>query len=177
MKKDRLIVLTTHSMAEADHLGDKIAILALGRLRAIGTSLHLKNQFGVGYHLNLVCNEPQDVPTAKEKMSEFFPMAELASESANNLSYSITQLRVEQLSPFLSWVENEGALERKSGVNTNNKAILLDWGLSQTSKSITQYFLEFVADRYFSFGRSFLARDSRRLFIARRASWQRKGQS
>jgi hypothetical protein len=120
-------------MAEADHLGDKIAILALGRLRAIGSSLHLKNQFGVGYHLNLVCNEPQDVPVAKQKMEEFFPMAVLETESANNLSYSITQLRVEQLSPFLSWVENEGALERKSN-NSNNKAILLDWGLSQTSK-------------------------------------------
>jgi ABC-type multidrug transport system ATPase subunit len=30
-KKNRLIVLTTHSMEEADALGDKIVILALGR--------------------------------------------------------------------------------------------------------------------------------------------------
>lgn len=30
-KKNRLVVLTTHSMEEADALGDKIVILALGR--------------------------------------------------------------------------------------------------------------------------------------------------
>lgn len=161
MKKDRLIVLTTHSMAEADHLGDKIAILALGRLRAIGSSLHLKNQFGVGYHLNLVCNEPQDVPAAKQKMEEFFPMAVLETESANNLSYSITQLRVEQLSPFLSWIEHEGALERKANSNTNTTAILLDWGLSQTSTYTIRLFQCRTNDSIFSAGRSVLAGDSR----------------
>ncbi|KAK9687931.1 hypothetical protein K7432_014586 [Basidiobolus ranarum] len=32
-KKDRVIILTTHSMEEADVLGDRIAIMALGRLR------------------------------------------------------------------------------------------------------------------------------------------------
>ena len=166
MKKDRLIVLTTHSMAEADHLGDKIAILALGRLRAIGNNLHLKSQFGVGYHLNLVCNEPQDVPVAKQKMEEFFPMAVLETESANNLSYSITQLRVEQLAPFLTWVENEGALERKSS-NSKSKAILLDWGLSQTSKNIIILFSPDSLN-ICSIGRSIFACNTRQCVIARR---------
>lgn len=31
LKKDRLVVLTTHSMEEADALADKIAIMALGK--------------------------------------------------------------------------------------------------------------------------------------------------
>ena len=41
-------MLTTHSMEEADILGDQIAIMARGRLRAIGSSLRLKQRFGSG---------------------------------------------------------------------------------------------------------------------------------
>lgn len=67
LKKDRIVILTTHSMEEADTLGDKIAIMALGRLRAVGTSLHLKNRYGVGYHINLVV-DPQNTEKVKEKV-------------------------------------------------------------------------------------------------------------
>lgn len=49
----RAIVLTTHSMEEADVLGDRIAIMARGHLRCIGSSLHLKQRFGAGYQLSL----------------------------------------------------------------------------------------------------------------------------
>lgn len=52
-KKGRAIVLTTHSMEEADILGDRIAIMARGRLRCIGTSIHLKTRFGAGYIVNV----------------------------------------------------------------------------------------------------------------------------
>lgn len=35
-KKGRIILLTTHSMDEADELGDRIAIMANGSLRCCG---------------------------------------------------------------------------------------------------------------------------------------------
>ncbi|KAI3943513.1 hypothetical protein MKW92_035273 [Papaver armeniacum] len=47
-KKGRAIVLTTHSMEEADILGDRMAIVAKGKLRCIGTSIRLKSRFGTG---------------------------------------------------------------------------------------------------------------------------------
>ena len=47
----RAIILTTHSMEEADILGDRIAIMALGRLRCLGSSLRLKQRFGAGYQV------------------------------------------------------------------------------------------------------------------------------
>ncbi|KAI0515529.1 hypothetical protein KFK09_008194 [Dendrobium nobile] len=52
-KKGRAIVLTTHSMEEADILSDRIAIMAKGRLRCIGTSIRLKSRFGTGYIANI----------------------------------------------------------------------------------------------------------------------------
>ncbi|KAF9353622.1 ATP-binding cassette sub- A member 2 [Mortierella sp. NVP85] len=52
-KAGRAILLTTHSMEEADALSDRIAILSKGELQTLGSSLFLKNRFGVGYRLNL----------------------------------------------------------------------------------------------------------------------------
>lgn len=42
LKKDRVILLTTHDMNEADYLGDRIAIMNEGQLITVGTSLFLK---------------------------------------------------------------------------------------------------------------------------------------
>lgn len=58
-RKDRIIILTTHHMDEADILGDRIAILAKGKLRCCGSALYLKNMYGVGYQLTL---EKRKVP-------------------------------------------------------------------------------------------------------------------
>lgn len=48
-KENKVIVLTTHFMDEADILGDRIAIMSNGSLMCCGTSLFLKSRFGVGY--------------------------------------------------------------------------------------------------------------------------------
>lgn len=54
-KRRRAVVLTTHSMEEADTLCDRIVILSHGRLAAAGSALHLKEQYGLGYTLTVVC--------------------------------------------------------------------------------------------------------------------------
>ncbi|KAF4375887.1 hypothetical protein F8388_004977 [Cannabis sativa] len=55
-KKGRAIVLTTHSMEEAEILSDRIGIMANGRLRCIGTSVRLKSRFGTGFVININFN-------------------------------------------------------------------------------------------------------------------------
>ena len=45
-KKDRIVILTTHYMDEADVLGDRIGIMCKGSLQCLGSSLFLKNRFG-----------------------------------------------------------------------------------------------------------------------------------
>ncbi|XP_074316992.1 ABC transporter A family member 2-like [Silene latifolia] len=52
-KNGRTIILTTHSMEEADVLGDRIGVMAKGRLHCIGTSIRLKSRFGTGFIINL----------------------------------------------------------------------------------------------------------------------------
>ena len=52
-REGRIIVLTTHFMDEADLLGDRIAIMANGKLRCCGSNLYLKQKYGVGYNMTL----------------------------------------------------------------------------------------------------------------------------
>jgi ABC-type multidrug transport system ATPase subunit len=66
VKRDRVILLTTHSMEEADILGDKIAIMKEGRIATIGTSLHLKNKFGKGFDISIVTKDKNNIPNIKE---------------------------------------------------------------------------------------------------------------
>ena len=47
----QVILLTTHFMDEADILADRKAIMSKGKIRCYGSSLFLKNRFGLGYHL------------------------------------------------------------------------------------------------------------------------------
>jgi len=58
----RCVIITTHSMEEADALCTRIGIMGFGQLRCIGTQMHLKNKFGDGFKLTLNCSrEGQDV--------------------------------------------------------------------------------------------------------------------
>ena len=41
-KKDRVIILTTHYMDEAEILGDRIGMMRAGRLVCLGTTAFLK---------------------------------------------------------------------------------------------------------------------------------------
>jgi ABC-type multidrug transport system ATPase subunit len=70
-KKDKVIILTTHSMEEADVLGDKIGIMAKGKLSVIGSSLHLKQKFGAGYHVS-VGVDPKLGPNQPAVVQDFF---------------------------------------------------------------------------------------------------------
>lgn len=59
-KKEKVIILTTHYMEEAEELGNRIGIMTNGELRCVGSSLFLKNVYGAGHNLII----------AKEAMSK-----------------------------------------------------------------------------------------------------------
>lgn len=49
LKEGRVVVLTTHSMEEADALCGRIGIMVNGRLMTLGTPQQLKKAYGTGY--------------------------------------------------------------------------------------------------------------------------------
>lgn len=61
-KAGKIIILTTHYMEEADILGDRIAIMAEGEVQCTGSSLFLKNRYGVGYNLVVAKSSRDEAP-------------------------------------------------------------------------------------------------------------------
>lgn len=62
-KEGRIVILTTHYMDEADVLGDRVAIMAKGKVRCCGSGSFLKKLFNCGYVLtfNFVSKDDRSV--------------------------------------------------------------------------------------------------------------------
>ena len=57
-QKKSTIIMTTHSMEEAETLCKRIGILVDGQFKCLGTKDEIKEQFGFGYEVNLQINTP-----------------------------------------------------------------------------------------------------------------------
>ena len=69
--RDRIaLLLTTHSLDEAEALCHRLGIVVDGSLRCIGTPLHLKTKFGRGYELSLRLADDSDDEEEEEEEEE-----------------------------------------------------------------------------------------------------------
>ena len=92
-KVGRVIVLTTHSMEEADILGDRIAIMSHGKIQAIGSALALKREHGAGFRLNMLIGDPAMVNTAKNFVLTNAPAGR--DPATGQATYAVLQSAVE----------------------------------------------------------------------------------
>ncbi|OCK78942.1 ABC transporter, partial [Lepidopterella palustris CBS 459.81] len=68
---NRSILLTTHSMEEADHLANRVAVLAK-RMLDIGSTGHLRQKHGYGFHVHLISKSAPLTPVEEmEKVKEW----------------------------------------------------------------------------------------------------------
>merc|ERR1712025_1158412 len=93
VKQGRCIILTTHSMDEADALCGRIGIMSHGLMRCIGTNLHLKNRYGNGYKVEIRF-DPERLDTAHSFIMQLMPSASLESSSKNTREYQISRDKV-----------------------------------------------------------------------------------
>lgn len=145
-KAGRVVLLTTHFMDEADVLGDRIAIVKEGRLRALGSAKFLKNRFGLGYLLRMSLsagnnNTNSDSQGGKDNNSNaksnaqsttvqrivefvrsFVPVATIASSAGTELSLRLPR---DAVPVFASLLE---ALETR-----NNELGIASFGIETTT--------------------------------------------
>lgn len=60
-------------MDEADLLGDRIAIMAGGKLQCCGSSFFLKKKYGAGYHLIMDKTNKCDVDQVTSLLKKYIP--------------------------------------------------------------------------------------------------------
>ncbi|KAG4068832.1 hypothetical protein HA402_004980 [Bradysia odoriphaga] len=130
-KKDRVIVLTTHFMDEADVLGDRIAIMAHGNLQCFGSSFFLKKRFGTGYHL--ICEKNFDCHSnyVTGLLRKYLPTLQIDTENESEITYLLPEDQVPHFKEmFRDLEENERNLNLKSyGVSlTTMEEIFLKFG-------------------------------------------------
>ena len=88
-KAGKTIILTTHSMEEADALSDNIFIMANGSFKCGGTPSKLKQQFGVGYYLNIEKTTEQDMITVLNTAKQLIPDCFVSKNSETTYSLAL----------------------------------------------------------------------------------------
>lgn len=135
LKNKRYVILTTHSMEEADVLGDRIAVIVDGEFKCIGTPLYLKNSFGDGYRINVVTEQP-NVDRVIEIMSKLVPAAKLLDESGGSIVFCVPISNIIEITPILKLIEKQsGSANTKieDPYLQELRTLVSDCGLSQTT--------------------------------------------
>ena len=96
----RSLLLTTHSMEEADALANRAGIMAK-RMLAMGTSDHLRRKHGAAYHVHLVLESSphtpeEEIATLRSWVLEHFPDADIEDKTYHGqLRFSVPAQRGE----------------------------------------------------------------------------------
>ncbi|KAJ3122218.1 hypothetical protein HK098_003018 [Nowakowskiella sp. JEL0407] len=131
-KKDKTIVLTTHSMEEAEVLCSTIGIMAKGGLRCLGPQLRLKQLYGSGFKIFFISEESATANACKYIESLLPEGWQKIDAFATNTSYEFNP--------------SPGIISKLFYEVEKNKANygILDWGLSQTT--LEEVFLRIIAE-------------------------------
>lgn len=121
-RKGRAIVLTTHSMEEAEALCDRLGIFVGGRLKCVGDPKELTGRFG--RYLSFTITTPS---AQEEKVSGF--VKKLAPGA--KLLYSLGGTQKYELP--LSEVSVDGVFRKMEEAKFKGELEVLDWGVSNAS--------------------------------------------
>ncbi|XP_055602217.1 phospholipid-transporting ATPase ABCA3-like [Uranotaenia lowii] len=105
-KKNRTMLLSTHFMDEADVLGDRIAIMADGVLKTVGSPFFLKKTFGVGYRL--ICVKATNCDKAKLMgiLTKYIPDIRIETDIGSELSFVLKESYIQVFREMLEDLES-----------------------------------------------------------------------
>jgi ABC-type multidrug transport system ATPase subunit len=117
-KGNRAIFMTTHSMEEAEVCCQKIAIMAKGTLRCIGSAARLKALYGPGYDLEIIFSHAEPARIFIEKM---LPKGWQLGDDMRNLRRYTFVPKPEELSNIFYLMQRSA------------EAGITSWGIQQTT--------------------------------------------
>lgn len=117
-KQGKVILLTTHFMDEADILADRKAIIISGNLKCCGSSLYLKNKFGIGYNLKLIINSNSKLKAITNFVKNHIPSAKCISERGHEISFILPHEAIHTFAELFSAVEQAIATKSNLGIES-----------------------------------------------------------
>ncbi|KAH3757745.1 ABC transporter [Pelomyxa schiedti] len=121
-RQGRAMILTTHSMEEAETLCNKIAIMSKGTLQCIGSPLHLKNKYDKGYRLTINFSE-EDAERAHEFIMTLIPSVEETPKTFRGVRVYKLQSPDEELTNVFRLMMTRHDHEREN--------LITDWSIGQ----------------------------------------------
>lgn len=128
-KKKSAVILTTHSMEEAEALCDRMTIMVKGRLKCIGTSSWIKNKFGDGYELEIKVQIPGQnaINRYKSKLEE---MVGDENVKKGELDKALDEISLGYLKPLIrSKGPGAGIFTILEAEGSISQETLVTWGL------------------------------------------------
>ncbi|XP_077517749.1 phospholipid-transporting ATPase ABCA3-like [Amblyomma americanum] len=103
--EDKTMLLTTHSMEEADTLGDRIAVLSGGRLRCCGSPLFLRTTYGTGYWIRAGMKNFSPARALADLVRRYVPRAQIKADDHQTLNANVGDPGVSTLIQLLRELE------------------------------------------------------------------------
>ena len=140
-KKDRIILLTTHFLDEAEYLGDRIGIMLDGQYICCGSGSYLKSKYPCGFNINLLINSKLFNDNYKnqffKEILKLEPKAEIkvASKSVFSINIQSNNQHITEIFDYIEKSKAQFGIEDYTVGSTsledvflklNNKAILSD---------------------------------------------------
>lgn len=127
------VVLTSHSMEECEALCSRLGIMVNGRFKCLGSIQHLKNRFGSGYSVTVMCGE-QQTDQVVEKMRQLLPMATLQEEHHSQLKFQLptAATRLPVVFRHMEQLRQLGILEDYSLTQTTLDEVFVRFASEQT---------------------------------------------
>ena len=117
-KNNKIIILTTHSLDEAEYLGDRIGIMSEGHFLCSGSSSYLKDKYPCGYNINLILNSKKFTKDIKHnflsEIKEIYNNVQIKISSKSLLSISCETIdeRTKDIFNYIERVkENYGIID------------------------------------------------------------------
>eukprot|EP00339_Tiarina_fusa_P012759 CAMPEP_0117055772 /NCGR_PEP_ID=MMETSP0472-20121206/38691_1 /TAXON_ID=693140 ORGANISM="Tiarina fusus, Strain LIS" /NCGR_SAMPLE_ID=MMETSP0472 /ASSEMBLY_ACC=CAM_ASM_000603 /LENGTH=1686 /DNA_ID=CAMNT_0004771953 /DNA_START=109 /DNA_END=5169 /DNA_ORIENTATION=- len=132
IKDDRVVLLTTHAMEEADLLADEVAIIRKGELAAFGSPLQLKTEHGTSLQFSLLADKEAVVET-EASVRNFFSNSQefidIETSAAGTIVLKILKLKqkegdegldVSELAAFAGWLDSEESTVTEYGFSNSS---------------------------------------------------------
>jgi ATP-binding cassette subfamily A (ABC1) protein 3 len=130
-KKDKILLITTHFLDEAEYLGDRIGIMSDGHFLCSGTSSFLKSKYPCGFNINLLINSSIFNEEYKlqlfNKISEYEPNAEIkvASKGIFSINIQSNNQHIPEIFDYIEQTKTQYGIEDYTVSSTSLEDVFL----------------------------------------------------
>lgn len=137
LRKKSTVILTTHSMEEAEALCTKMGIMVNGRFKCYGSSQDIKDKFGTGYEVEIKITWPTEQEA--DELAQKNNMDPQGIVNLNTIQGDLQTLGLGHLAQVEQYEQLEADIEKEGSISLQE---LARWGLLEDSGLAVKQALE-----------------------------------